>query len=161
MVPGRLIAYRDRVRSTLETAFETEHSPHDVAASFAAGVFITALPTLGTGLLVFVLLAAISDRVCKLALLASVVVLNPAVKWGVYAASFWLGNRILGPVPGISLSGVSLSAGPDIVARLLVGNLVIAVVFTVVGYAVVLRLVLAFRRRELELGDALPEVGSE
>ena len=161
MLPERIVAYRERVRAALETAFEVERPPNDVAASFAVGVFITALPTFGAGLLLFVVLATAVDRISKLALLASVVVLNPVVKWGVYAASFWLGNRILGPAPGTTLSEVSFSAGPDIVARLLVGNLILAVVFTVVGYVVVLRLVCAFRRRRIELEDAVPDPGVE
>lgn len=158
MVLRRLVAYRKRVGTKLEAAFEEEHPPHDIAASFAVGVFITSLPTLGAGLALFVVLAAVFDRISKLALLASVVVLNPAVKWGVYAASFWLGNRILGPAPGAVSGNVSFSAGPEIVVRLLVGNLILAVVFTAVGYLVALRLAHSFRRRKLGLEDVFVDV---
>ena len=161
MVRGRIAAYRKRVRAELEAAFAEDHPPHDVAGSFAIGVFITSLPTLGAGLLVFVALAALFDRISKVALFASVLVLNPVVKWGVYAASFWLGSLILGPPPGVTTTDISFSAGPEIVTRLLVGNLVLTVVFTVVGYVAVLRLVKSFRKRDMDLGDVVPKLGAE
>lgn len=161
MVRGRILAYRDRVRSALEEAFAEDHPPNDVAASFALGVFITSLPTLGTGLVLFVVLAAIFDRISKLALLASVVVLNPVVKWGVYAVSFWLGVQVLGPVPGVTTADISFSAGPEVVARLLVGNLILSVVFTAVGYVLALRFIRSIRERELDLEDVIPDVRSD
>ncbi|MFC6755964.1 DUF2062 domain-containing protein [Halomicroarcula sp. GCM10025894] len=66
-----------RVRERLESAFLEDHSPRQVAASFSVGLFITALPTLGTGLLLFVLLATVFKQLSKIALFASVLVLNP------------------------------------------------------------------------------------
>ena len=106
-------------------------------------------------------LVALVERISKLALFASVVVLNPVVKWGVYAASFSLGSVLLGPVPGATPAEISLSAGPGILARLLVGNLILAVVLTAVGYVVVLRLVTSFRARNVSVSELLPDVGSK
>lgn len=161
MVRTRLAGYRDRVRGEFEAAFRETHPPRTVAGSFALGVFVTMLPTFGTGLLVFALVAATVERVSKLAMVASLVVVNPVVKWGVYGASFWLGSRLLGPVPGFSPADASLSAGPDVVVRVVVGNLLLAVVATVVGYVAVLHLVRAFRRRDLELADVVPVLDPE
>ena len=145
---------RERVRRTrtavgerLESAFLDNYSPQEVAFSFGLGLFITALPTLGTGVLVFLLLIYLFKQVSKIALFASVLVLNPAVKWGVYAISYWLGQRLLGPVPGFSFDGVDLSAGPAVLTRLWVGNLIVACAFAVVGYVLALGLVLDLRRR--------------
>lgn len=157
MVRRALASQRNRLRGELEAAFSEDHAPEDVAASFALGVFITTLPTLGVGLLVFLAIAYVWDRVSKLALFASVVVFNPVVKWGVYGTSFWLGSRLLGAIPGVTLSTVSLSAGPEVLVRLLVGNIVLAIAFTIVGYVVALRLAREFRRRDLDVGDLLSE----
>jgi uncharacterized protein len=157
MLRERVTAYRRAVRSELEAVSAEDHPPHDIAASFAIGVFITALPTLGTGLLLFVAIVYLFDRVSKLALFASVVVLNPAAKWGVYAASFWIGTLLLGPVPGVSPADVSFGAGPGIVARLLLGNVLLAVVFTVIGYVLALRFVRAYRGHEIGIAELLPE----
>lgn len=141
-----------RLRREIDASLQEDHTPRQVAASFALGVFITALPTLGLGLVLFVFIAALVASVSKIALFASVLVLNPVVKWGVYAASYWLGSYILGPAPGVTRSGVSFDAGPQVVHRLLLGNLVLAVVFTVVAYVGVYRLTVGYRRGDGDLG---------
>jgi len=147
MVRRRVARVRERVKDRLVRTFLEKYTPQEVAFSFAVGVFITMLPTLGAGILVFFVLAALFDRLSKVAMLASVVVFNPVVKWGVYGASYSLGTVLLGPAPGVSFSGVSLSAGPDILARLWLGNLILALLFATVGYVAGLRLVNEFHRR--------------
>lgn len=139
------------VRREIDEALKERHTPRQVAASFSLGVFITALPTLGLGVLTFFLIAYLFASVSRIALFASVIVLNPVVKWGVYGASYWLGTRLLGPV-SVSVTDVSLSAGPEIVRRLLVGNLLLAVAFTAVGYVLAYRLTVEYRRRSGEVG---------
>lgn len=163
MASSRLGSYRARIRGALRTALEEEHPPKEVSGSFALGTFITMLPTLGTGLVLFVVLVAIFDRISKVALLASVVVFNPVVKWGVYAASFALGVAILGPVEGVSPTTASLSAGPDIIVRLLVGNLILAVIATVISYFVVYRLAVAYRHTEVgeRIEEAVHDIADE
>ncbi|MGQ4555971.1 DUF2062 domain-containing protein [Halobellus sp. GM3] len=147
MIPARVTRTFDRARDELESAFLEDHSSHEVAMSFSIGLFITALPTLGTGLLMFAVLVYLFRQLSKIAMLASVIVLNPFVKWGVYASSYWLGQRLLGPIPGISFDGDVLAAGPDVLLRLWVGNLILAVLFASVGYVIAHRLVIDFRQR--------------
>ncbi|AUX07997.1 hypothetical protein AArcSl_0343 [Halalkaliarchaeum desulfuricum] len=158
MIVERVGEYRRRIHAELKRAFADEHTPREVAGSFAVGVFITMLPTLGTGLILFVVLVALFKSISKIALFASVLVFNPVVKWGVYAASFSLGTLLLGPVEGVTMTDVSLSAGPEIVVRLLVGNLILAVVATVLGYVVVYRLVVSYREQLEPLEEAIEEV---
>lgn len=149
MVRQRVKEVLTEVKDRLIKAFVEDHTSHEVAFSYSLGVFITALPSLGTGLLVFIALAFLFDRISKIALFASVVVLNPVVKWGVYGASYSLGRWILGPVPGVTFSqaDISLSAGPDLLVRLWLGNLILATIFAVIGYFVALRVVNEFRQR--------------
>jgi uncharacterized protein (DUF2062 family) len=142
----------EAVHSEVHDALREQHTPEQVASSFALGVFITALPTLGVGVLAFFVIAYLFENVSKIALFASVIVLNPVVKWGVYGTSFWVGSSILGPVEGISVSSVSLSAAPDVVSRLLVGNLLLAVLFTGVAYVGAYRLTVEYRRRRGDVG---------
>lgn len=163
MLRGRADEYADRIREALHDAFTEDHTPREVAGSFAIGTFITMMPTWGTGVLLFFVIVYITDRVSKIALFASVVVFNPVVKWGVYAASFALGVFLLGPVPGVSLTDVSPSAGPEIVIRLLVGNLILAIIATVLAYVIVYRLVVRFRESPVgeTIDKALEEIGDE
>lgn len=148
----------DRVKSELHRSFTEEHTSRETAGSFSLGVFITMLPTLGTGLLAFVVLAWAFDRINKIAMFASVIVFNPVVKWGVYGSSFALGTSILGPIPGVSPSSVSLSAGPPIVTRLVLGNVILAIVAAGVSYAVAYRIVKAYERREFGVVDTVTDV---
>lgn len=144
-----------RVREMLRKAFDEEHTTEEVAGSFSLGVFITMLPTLGTGFVAFVVLAAFVDRLSKLALVASAVVFNPVVKWGVYGLSVSLGFFLLGPVEGVSMSEVSLTAAPDVVLRLVVGNLILAVLAAVPSYFVAHRVVDRYRRDDRTIREAI------
>ncbi len=159
MIRARLGGYVERIREELRKTFAEEHTAKELAGSFALGTFITMLPTLGAGLLVFVVIAFVFDRISKIALFASVVVFNPVVKWGVYVASFTLGVLLLGPVEGVSISDISFSAGPEIVIRLLVGNLILAVIATVISYVAVYRLAVAYERTQV--GEVLDEAVEE
>lgn len=157
MILRRVKGVLARARSELHLSFTEEYTPQETAGSFSLGVFITMLPTLGVGLIFFVVLAWALDRINRVALFASVIVFNPVVKWGVYGASFALGTTILGPAPGVTRSAVSLSAGPEVVVRLLVGNLILAVIATVVAYVVAFRLVSAYEYRDLPVIDTVTE----
>ena len=147
-----------RITAELRRSFAEDHTPRETAGSFAGGVFITMMPTVGTGLLLFVALAWISARINRIALVASLLVVNPVVKWGVYATSFALGVAILGPVPGVTPTTLSLSAGPDIIVRILLGNTILAVVVAVPCYVLCHRLVLTYRTHEIDVVEAVAEV---
>mgnify|MGYP005864827989 CR=1 FL=1 len=148
---NRVNGYVDRIRGELRKSFTQEFTPREVAGSFALGVFITMLPTLGVGLVVFVVLAYLFERINKIALFASVLVLNPVVKWGVYAASITLGFFLLGPVEGFDGGGVTLDDGFEVLVRLWVGNLILAVIATVISYPVAYRMVTGYRAREIDV----------
>lgn len=147
---GRIDRYRSRVRQEIHDSLTEDQTPHQVAASFAIGTFITMLPTWGVGVLLFFILIYVFEWINKVALFASVIVFNPVVKWGVYALSLALGFALLGPVDGIGLADrPGFSDGSAIIIRLLVGNLILAVVATVAAYIAMYRIAAAYRAREL------------
>lgn len=133
-----LTRYPSVVRSRLRTAFTAEYPPQSTGVSFAIGLFVIALPNLGTGILVLGVVGYLADWANPRALSAAVVVLNPLVKGGVYAASFALGVALLGPVPGVFSGNISLSTGPAVLLRLFVGNVLVAAGLAVTGYVVAL-----------------------
>ncbi|WP_096391509.1 DUF2062 domain-containing protein [Halopenitus persicus] len=162
-IRSRTGAWTRRLRSGLHDAFAETHTPREIAGSFSFGVFITMLPTLGVGLLVFALLAWLVDGASKLAFLASALLINPLVKSGVYAVSFAIGVLLLGPVEGVSvgltgLGSLSFAASREIAVRLLVGNVILSVATIVPSYVVCYRLVEAYRARELEIVEEIESV---
>ena len=147
---GRFDRYVSRIRTEIHSSLTEEHTPHQIALSFAIGTFITMLPTWGVGVLVFFVLIRVFDWINKIALFASVLVFNPVVKWGVYGLSFALGFALLGPVEGVGLSDrPGLGDGSEILIRLLLGNTILAIVATVAAYIAVYRIAAAYEAREL------------
>lgn len=134
MITSRVAGYVERVRSALRVAFAEDHPPHLIALSFAVGIFATTLPSLGAVVPVLGWVGYHFEWANRLALLAAVAVLNPVTKGGVYVVSFLVGVRLLGPIPGVTRADVGLDAGTRVLVRLLAGNVVLAVGFTVVGY---------------------------
>jgi uncharacterized protein (DUF2062 family) len=147
MDEGALSKYRKRVRSTFEDAFAETHTPHQVAGSFSIGVFITTLPSLGLGLVFFLFLTRLSDRISPIAIFSSALVINPLVKSPMFIAAFWIGSRLLGPVALTSSNDLADAAA--IAARMISGFVVIGVVVAVVGYIIVYVLVTQYRKREI------------
>lgn len=147
MVRGRLARYRDRVRRKLLAAFREDRTPRQVATSFAIGIFITALPTGGVGVGLFFVFISLWSWISKPAIFAAVVVLNPAVKPAVYLASFQVGALLLGTNP-VRSHDVTMTESARIgIQQLLLGNAVLAVGLSAVGYVTVLRLTQLYRQR--------------
>ena len=147
MLRERLAGYRDRVRRKLVAAFREEHTPHQVAASFAIGVFVTSLPTGGVGVGLFFVLVAIQSWISKPAIFASVAVLNPFVKPAVYLSSFQVGALLLGADAVGSREALTGESARGTIQQLLLGNLVIAVALATLGYIIVLCLTRIHRRQ--------------
>lgn len=148
----RIARYRDRVCRGIERAVAEEHTPHEIAGSFGIGIVIAALPTAGTAFVLFAVIAYLSDRASKLGLFAALIVFNPPVKWGTYVASFYIGTRVLGPVPGLAptdISTLSLTMGYDVLVRQLFGNLLLAAAAGILGYVIVRQLLMAYHRGAL------------
>lgn len=138
MIRDRAILYRRRVHRTFREVFEEKYIPQEVAASFAIGVFVTAMPTGGLGIALFFVLASIWSWASKTAMLAAVVVLNPLVKPVIYASSIKLGALLLGPDPVVFFEITALDYTATALQFLLVGNLVIASVLAAMSYVIVL-----------------------
>lgn len=140
--------YGRRVQTRLWQAFTQDYPPHQTATSFSLGLFLVAMPNLGASVILLGAIGYRFDWANRLALLCSVLVLNPLAKGTVYVTSFALGVALLGSVEGVSAGDVSLTAGGDVLLRLLLGNLLIATALAAAGYVVALYGVHAARRYE-------------
>lgn len=156
MLRERLSIYRARVRRELTAAFEEECSPRAVAASFAIGIFVTAMPTGGLGISLFFVLVYYWDWVSKTAIFASVAVLNPLVKPLVYVASYRLGVLLLGTEPVVTFDIAVLDWIVGASQVLLIGNVLIALALAGLSYAVVFRLTRAHRDRHHRSDEISP-----
>ncbi|WP_302081936.1 DUF2062 domain-containing protein [Salinibaculum rarum] len=137
----------------LRHAFAERHSTERVARTFSLGLFVAMLPTVGVGPTLLLAVSGVVERINRLAVVAAVLVCNPLVKPAVYVAGLALGFVLLGPVEGVALTDASLTAAPDVFVRLLVGNLVLAVLVAIPGYLVAFRALDHYRRRKSAVGS--------
>lgn len=145
-----------RIKKELKKAFDEDHTAHEVALSFSIGVFITSLPTLGAGLLVFALLAHFFSRISKVALLASVLILNPFIKPFFYVTSIVLGRYLL----ELTSYGQGLEPPTDVIVFLITGNLIIAFLLAIIGYFLALKLFEKFEEDKENIIRDIEEVTS-
>ena len=155
---GRLTRLRQRVRTAIEASFDDDQPPEEIAGSFAIGVFLTTLPTLGGNLVVMVLLASRVAWINTVALFSSGIVINPLVKWGIYAVSVPLGIYLLGPIDGGLAVELSLSGNRPLLVRLVVGSVLLALVAAAISYGFVRRMVVAYRRRHLTVVEEVADI---
>ncbi len=150
MLRERLSRYRTAVTRELTRAFEADHTPHQVAASFAIGIFVTAMPTGGLGIGLFFLLVRLWSWVDRVAIFASVLVLNPLVKPLVYAVSLQIGVLAFGVEPITPFGIAALDYAATVLALLLFGNLLVALVLAGTSYLLVRELTISYRRRRTD-----------
>lgn len=153
MVRSSIAKYRKRIYSELEAAFKEVHTPHEIAGSFSIGVFVTTIPSVGLGLVFFLILARLSDRISRIAIFSSALVINPFVKAPMFVAAFWIGTRVLGPIGGAS--GDGLTEATIIATRMITGFVVLGLLIAAVGYVVVYFLVTEYRKRDVEIVETI------
>lgn len=123
----------DEVQSGLRAAVTADRPPSQIAGSFAFALFLVALPNFGVSLVLLGVVGYRIERADPRAFTAAALILNPLVKGSVYVASFLVGSALLGPVPG-GFTGLSLDISRHVLARLLVGNLLLAALIGMVGF---------------------------
>lgn len=136
MGTGRFARYVERVRGFLRLAVSEDHPPHHIGVSFALGIFLTTLPNVGGSILALAWIGRRFTWANKFAFVTAIGIMNPPVKIGVYLVSFFIGVQLFGPLAGITSADVGLDAGGKVLVRLLVGNVILAMGFAVVGYVV-------------------------
>jgi len=133
------------VNEELHGAFKEDHSAAEIALSFALGIFITVIPTMGLGLIMFLFLDRISEKISILALMSTVLFINPFVKPFFYISSIKIGALILGVEVSTTISLFLL------IKALYVGSFVIALFLAVTSYFVVLESVEKYRKSGFEI----------
>jgi uncharacterized protein (DUF2062 family) len=136
MGTGRFTGYLERVRGALRLAVSEDHPPHLVALSFAVGIFLTTLPNVGGSILILAWIGGRFAWANKFAFVTAIVIMNPVIKAGVYLMSFFVGVQLFGPVRGITSADIGIGSGDDVLIRLLVGNVLLAIGFALIGYVI-------------------------
>ncbi len=155
---GRFGEYQERVKNELEKALKEEHTPRETAFSAALGTFVTVIPSLGLGVVFFLVISRIFDRINKLALFACVVVFNPVVKYPIYIVSYSIGTVLTRSSPPEEALEVALaSQAVDATQTMIIGNLFLASVLSIVAYIAVLEASKKYEQTGLDIGEEIAE----
>ena len=150
--------YKLRVREEMENALKEEHTPRQTAFSAALGTFVTVLPTLGIGILFFLLISKLFSSVNKLALFACVIVFNPVMKYPIYIISYSIGSIVtVSSAPEETLETALTSQALGATQTMLVGNLILACTLSILAYILVLKLAKKYEEADLEIGEEIAD----
>lgn len=143
----------DRIRGI----FKLDDSPNQLAAAFAAGVFIAFSPTVGLHTLTCLLIAWLF-RLSKIVVLTAAFVNNPWTIVPMYGFCLWFGMKITGAeaaTPAIAWNELTFRNAYAVLAPYLwpfvAGTLVIGMFAAVVAYGVMYWAVVRYRKKEVEL----------
>jgi uncharacterized protein len=155
---------RDRIRGI----FKLDDSPHQLAAAFAAGIFIAFTPTIGLHT-VTCLVAAWLFRLNKLVVFTAAFVMNPWTIMPIYGFCLWVGTKVTGggsSIPAIAWNELTLRNAFMVLKPYLwpfvAGTLLVGVLAALASYGLMYRAVLRFRKKAVVCNPedpGNPEVG--
>lgn len=155
---------RHHIRKPVHKAIKQKSSPHSIAIGFAIGTFIAIFPTFGLGFIIVLLIMLFYKTMNKIAAIAGVTFWNLVMMVPVYFASYNLGRFIFGSNAGHTLRAEShdflalfkvkpfnfesiinfLKENMIFLKEYFVGNLIIAIFFSVLSYLLVRRAVVVY-----------------
>lgn len=129
--------FKDRVDNYLHEIIKNKTSPHSIAIGFSIGTFISIIPTPGFNILLGVLIVFLYKQINKFSLFGSMAFWNPIVVSPLYLLSYKIGNILFSSKPVIKYNVVILDQIYNFSRRFLVGNIIVAITFSIVFYFIV------------------------
>ena len=137
-----------KIKEHFKEVLGIKTSPHSIALGFAIGTFIAILPTFGFTYLIAIIVMLVYAKESKIALFGALLLWNPFVLFPVYTLSYRLGDFILTGSPAIyPLQGIEQFRYATL--RFLVGNFIIAVLFSLTSYFIIRKLVSYSRKTNI------------
>lgn len=128
---------RKILKSKLEKILLGPTTPKAIADGFSLGTAIAILPTFGFGILLGAFLSFLFPKINRPALFSALAVWNPLTQIPIYAASYWIGDKLLGRAPVIEFDIEILNQVYTLTMRLLIGNIILTLTLTAISYFVV------------------------
>lgn len=152
--------FRQKIKNHFEEISKSEQSLHSIALGFAVGTFIAITPSLGLDLLIGLLVVLIFKNLNKFSVFGAMIVWNPLTLIPIHYLSFKIGDLLFGGSNFLNYNVYALSNFYvymlsnfyEFSKRYLIGNLILAVFFSVLGYFVSIAVVKWYRKRSLKKG---------
>ena len=143
--------WKSKMREHFDGVIKTKTSSRSIALGFAIGTLISILPTPGMNLLIGLLIILIFKSISKISLIASIFFWNPLTLIPIYYLSYALGNALL-PSPQTTVFDIQMfNLIYNFSRNYIIGNLIIATIFTVGSYYLIYHLVERYKKRPKHL----------
>lgn len=160
-VPRKKRPFKEKIRRFFRYMWlkmvRTDDSPAKVSGGVAMGIFLGIIPTFGAGGPIAIFLAFVF-KLNRAAAVLSSAVMNPITTPFVWTGSAWLGSLIMGADFSVVIANIQqgdyIGALTEFYVVYLVGNGIIALVLSLIGYIVAYRLAMRAkiaRRRKLHI----------
>ncbi len=143
-------SWKAKIRHHFEEVWKVKTSPHSIALGFAVGTFFALLPTPGFSILLGFLVVLIFEKVNKFSLLAAMAIWNPIVLIPIYSLSYLIGDLLFGKLPYIELRFQFLEQAYNFSRQFIIGNTLLAIVFSVASYFILKGIAVAVHKRRDE-----------
>ena len=139
--------HKEKVRSHYHSIVKSEEKLHIIALSFSIGTFIALTPFLGVDVFIILLIALIWKKANKISLVAPLLVFNPITQIPFQYLGFKLGDILFGSSPTVKYNIVIINHIYEYSRRFLLGNLIIAVVMSIISYFIIYQIVKYHRKK--------------
>ncbi len=129
--------FRSKLRKHFREVLKIKKTPQSIAMGFAIGTFLAILPTPGFSILLGFLLVLIFEKINKFSLIGAMAFWNPITLIPIYYISYHIGNFFMTDAPVVVYRFVLLNQLFRFTRRFLIGNLILAVFFSVLFYFIV------------------------
>ncbi len=137
---------KNKIKKHFEEVLRIKTSPHSIALGFAIGSAIALFPTFGLGGLIGLAIVLIFEKVSKLSLFAGLAFWNPLVLIPTYGLSYKIGAFLLKNAPSKTYNLWIFNQLFNYSRRFLLGNLILTITLTLLGYFIVLFLAKRYYR---------------
>jgi uncharacterized protein len=139
---------RRKIRRQYFQLLMEKTSAGNIALSFALGTFIAILPTPGFGIFIALLVAYFVKRLNNLSILASFAFWNPLLLAPVYLLSYKIGDWMFHPAMTMVSDIEWVNTVIYFLKSYMIGNAILAVLFSVGAYIGVYRIIEIYKRRQ-------------
>jgi uncharacterized protein len=154
-VSKRFNSVKFKLKRFLVEISTSKISTHNLAFGFALGTFIAILPTPGFGILVGILLIYLFKKINATSILFPFAVWNPLLLAPLYLLSYKVGDLLFHAKTAVETEYTYLSKILYFCQTYLVGNVIVAVVFSLLSYFIVFHFTERFKIRKLQKRKAL------
>jgi uncharacterized protein len=138
---------KEKIKKHFKEVLRLKTSARSIAMGFATGSLIAILPTFGLGILVGLVVLSIFKKMNKISMFVSFAVWNPLILAFLYPIEYNIGNFILADYPATNFKFEIFNQFFVYTGRFLLGNLVVAILFSSLSYFVILYFVTKYKKK--------------